>query len=59
MLNRAVFVSLMMIAPSFGQDPVADFSLADLNLSSPRSGEMVSPRDYRHQVTSYYFGDPG
>jgi len=37
-------------------DPVPDFELVDMNATSPRSGETVSPRDYRHQVTAYYFG---
>ena len=37
-------------------EPVPDFLLEDKNESSPRFGKMVSPRDYRHQVTAYYFG---
>lgn len=40
---------------AFGQ-VLPDFSLVDKNLTSPRSGEGVSPRDYLHQVTAYYFG---
>ena len=40
-------------------EPVADFSITDVNTTSPRFGTMVSPRDYRHQVSGYYFGDPG
>ena len=32
-----------------------DFSLKDLNLTSPRFGEMVSPRDYLQKVSGWYF----
>lgn len=35
---------------------VPDFALEDENPTSPRRGEVVSPRDYRHQVTAWYFG---
>lgn len=35
---------------------VPDFNLSDVNASSPRFGATVSPRDYRHQVSAYYFG---
>lgn len=34
---------------------VADFSLTDINPSSPRCGEVVSPRDYLEQVSGWYF----
>jgi hypothetical protein len=37
-------------------DPVPDFSLLDVNDTSPRSGETVSPRDYAGQVSAWYFG---
>ncbi len=37
--------------------PVADFSLVDVNATSPRFDTEVSPRDYLHQVSGYYFGD--
>jgi hypothetical protein len=36
--------------------PVADLTLTDVNPNSPRSGSDVSPRDYMHQVTAFYFG---
>jgi hypothetical protein len=32
-----------------------DFDLADLNPSSSRYGEVVSPRDYLQQVSGWYF----
>ncbi len=32
-----------------------DFDLADLNPTSPRFGEVVSPRDYLQQVSGWYF----
>jgi len=34
----------------------SNFSLADVNESSTRFGEMVSPRDYLEKVTGWYFG---
>ncbi len=39
-------------------EPVADFSIVDVNTTSPRYDTTVSPRDYLHQVSGYYFGDP-
>ncbi|MFT4547506.1 MAG: hypothetical protein ACI8XO_004617 [Verrucomicrobiales bacterium] len=39
-------------------EPVADFAIEDINTTSPRYEQTVSPRDYRHQVSGYYFGDP-
>jgi hypothetical protein len=39
-------------------EPVADFSIVDVNTTSPRYDTAVSPRDYLHQVSGYYFGDP-
>ena len=38
----------------FAQAP--DFRLADVSLSSPRRGAVVSPRDYILQVSGFYFG---
>ena len=36
---------------------VAEYGqLVDENTSSDRYGDTVSPRDYLHQVTAYYFG---
>ena len=35
---------------------VPDFSLVDVNTSSSRFGESVSPRDYMGQVSGWYFG---
>ena len=34
--------------------PLADFSLPDLNQTSPRFGEPVSPRDYLQKVSGWY-----
>ena len=41
-----------------GAEPVGDFSIIDVNPTSPRYQNPVSPRDYLHQVSGYYFGDP-
>ena len=40
-------------------EPVPDFQLRDLNPHSARSGQTVSPRDYRLQISAYYFGAAG
>ncbi len=56
----AIIAVLAGIAPTLpAAEPVADFSLIDDNPASPRHGQAVSPRDYQHQVSAYYFGDPG
>lgn len=57
MLMRFIVFCLVLNGSARGQEPVPDFSLRDKNESSPRTGELISPRDYRHQVTAYYFGD--
>jgi hypothetical protein len=36
--------------------PLADFSLADVNETSPSFGQPVSPRDYLERVSGWYFG---
>ena len=35
---------------------MTDFSLTDVNPTSPRSGEAVSPRDYLEKISGWYFG---
>jgi hypothetical protein len=35
---------------------VPDFSLLDVNPTSERSGQMVSPTDYVGSVSGWYFG---
>ena len=37
-------------------DPYPDFSLADVNPTSPSFEQNVSPRDYLGQVSGWYFG---
>jgi len=36
--------------------PVADLAPTDVNPTSPRTGEPVSPRDYLQKVSGWYFG---
>lgn len=36
--------------------PVADWSLEDVNATSPTTGQSVSPRDYLQKVSGWYFG---
>jgi hypothetical protein len=57
MIKRLISLFLLTV-PVIADEPAPDFKLVDANKSSPRSGELVSPRDYFHQVTAYYFGDP-
>lgn len=38
---------------------VPDFQLRDVNPNSIRHGQDVSPRDYRLQISAYYFGAAG
>ena len=35
---------------------VEDFSLVDVNATSPTAGDPVSPRDYLAKVSGWYFG---
>jgi hypothetical protein len=37
-------------------DEAPDFSLLDVNATSPTAGQPVSPRDYLEQVSGWYFG---
>ena len=39
-----------------GELTLADFSLEDVNPTSPRFGQSVSPSDYLGQVSAWYFG---
>ncbi len=48
-----------MATSIFGAELAPDFSLEDLNPQSVRHGQMVSPHDYRLQVSAYYFGSAG
>jgi hypothetical protein len=41
------------------QEPMPDFHLADVNPGSLRYADAVSPRDYRLQISAYYFGAAG
>ena len=42
--------------PQPSAEALLDFSLSDVNASSPRYGEAISPRDYLGQVSGWYFG---
>ncbi len=63
-LSMAVaLVCAALLAISAGaqvvSDPKPDFQLRDANPNSPRAGQSVSPRDYRLQISAYYFGAAG
>jgi len=47
---------VLVVAIAGANEPLPDFRLADVNQSSARFGETVSPRQYLHQVTAFYFG---
>ena len=36
--------------------PMPDFTLTDVNPTSPSADEAVSPRDYLQRVSAWYFG---
>jgi hypothetical protein len=40
-------------------EPKPDFLVRDVNPNSPRNGQAVSPRDYRLQISAFYFGAAG
>ena len=42
--------------PTVGAAAVVDFGLLDVNPTSLRSGQVVSPRDYLGSVSAWYFG---
>ncbi|MGK0190525.1 MAG: hypothetical protein ACI9R3_006353 [Verrucomicrobiales bacterium] len=37
-------------------DPQPEFALPDINPESERSGQAISPRNYKQQITAWYFG---
>ena len=41
------------------EEVVPGFSLEDLNPKSLRYEQMISPYDYKLQVSAYYFGSAG
>ena len=41
--------------PEAGPNALPDFSLPDVNHTSPTASEMVSPRDYLEKVSGWYF----
>ncbi len=61
LFSGPAFCALLWMSLGAGSlaDPVRDFSVVDANTTSPRYGTACSPRDYLHQVSGYYFGNPG
>lgn len=60
LLPIALALSLAAAAPA--QTPVTDFSLSDVNSASLRrrvTAADLSPRQYFHQATAWYFGNEG
>jgi len=53
------FILATLTVALHGAAAVPDFKLMDGNRNSPRSGKMVSPRDYVFQISAYYFAESG
>jgi len=61
-VRRLVPLVLLLVPAALGRaqtTPVPDFQLRDENPNSTRYHQVVSPRDYRMQISAYYFGDAG
>jgi len=62
-VRRETVLSILLCAGVMAvqaqQMPVPDFQLRDVNPHSPRASATVSPRDYRLQISAYYFGAAG
>ena len=43
-----------LLTASAAGEPVADFSLIDVNSTSPTFDQFVSPRDYEGTTTAWY-----
>lgn len=57
-LAKVIALAMLSGLGTVSAEPVPDFSITDINTTSPRFGMPVSPRDYLHQVSGYYLGDP-
>lgn len=55
-MKLRIFLLLTMIGFGCAKEPLPDFRLTDVNETSPRFGDSVSPRQYLHRVTAFYFG---
>lgn len=66
-IGPALFAVLLLLVPAAHTasaqaapaNPMPEFQLEDVNPNSPRFNAIVSPRDYRLQISAYYFGDAG
>jgi|GEM_PF-2156585 hypothetical protein len=56
MVRGSLSFLMMAILPVFSVEPVSEFVLQDKNQTSIRFEQDVSPSDYRHLVSAYYFG---
>lgn len=62
LLIIALLAAATHVAPATAQtvaEPKPDFLVRDVNPNSPRNGKAVSPRDYRLQISAFYFGAAG
>jgi hypothetical protein len=51
--------SLELLESRLAPASFANFSLVDLSPTSPTSGQVIEPANYRGEVGAYYFMDPG
>jgi|GEM_PF-1869921 len=61
-LAAALLIAVGTRLPAVAQaplEPKPDFLVRDVNSNSPRNGQAVSPRDYRLQISAFYFGAAG
>lgn len=54
-----VLLTGLCLTSLHANEPLPDFRLQDANDHSSRQAGWVSPRDYRLQVSAYYFGSAG
>lgn len=55
MKTLACLTLVLGLAPVALAEPQPDFAIPETNPGSDRNGQTVSPRDYRQQVTVWYF----
>jgi hypothetical protein len=55
----AAWAALATFPTPVAAAPAPDFHLVDLNSGSGRYRATISPRDYRLQVSAFYFGEAG
>ncbi len=58
-LTRAIITVLALLTGlplASSDEPVPDFALLDVNPTSSTYDQLVSPRDFLHRASGWYFG---